>query len=153
MPQCWLRALCFIFSPGSLHYRDVYRRESGRCCTLSFFLTFCLSIHLSRFSFYINVVLESLTSSSIFPSRWELFLIIVRITGIKRGQLLPVSMFSVFRDIHTMLIDTDLCECQNMIINFSRALLFVSLIWRPLHFPCNNFLVSHFWVFLMIKKN
>ena len=30
----------FIFSPGSLHSRDVYRRESGRRCTCSFFLTF-----------------------------------------------------------------------------------------------------------------
>ena len=30
----------FIFSPGSLQYADVYRRESGRCRTLPFFLTF-----------------------------------------------------------------------------------------------------------------
>ena len=33
---------------GCLCYSDVYRRESGRCCTLPFFLTF----HLSRFFFY-----------------------------------------------------------------------------------------------------
>ena len=30
----------FIFSPGSLHYADVYRHESGRCHILPFFLTF-----------------------------------------------------------------------------------------------------------------
>ena len=38
--------LYLIFSPGSLCYSDVYRCESGRCCTLPFVLTF------SRFSFY-----------------------------------------------------------------------------------------------------
>ena len=31
-------------------YKDVYRRESGRCCSLPFFLKF----YLSRFSFYIK---------------------------------------------------------------------------------------------------
>ena len=35
----------FIFSPGSLHYADVYRRESGRCRTLPFFLTFFMTQH------------------------------------------------------------------------------------------------------------
>ena len=30
----------FIFSPGSLHYSDVFRCESGRCRTLPFILTF-----------------------------------------------------------------------------------------------------------------
>ena len=44
----------FIFSLGSTCYADVYRRESRRCCTLPFFLTYFLSFHLSRFSFYIN---------------------------------------------------------------------------------------------------
>ena len=29
----------FIFSPGSLHYGDVYRCESGKCHTLLLFLT------------------------------------------------------------------------------------------------------------------
>ena len=33
-------SLYFIFSPGSLHSSGVYRRESDRCCTLPFFLTF-----------------------------------------------------------------------------------------------------------------
>ena len=28
----------FFFSPGYLCYKDVYRRESGRCCSLPFFL-------------------------------------------------------------------------------------------------------------------
>ena len=49
--------LYFMFSPGSLRSSDVYRRESGRCCTLPFFLTF-LSFHLSRFSFYITIKLQ-----------------------------------------------------------------------------------------------
>ena len=36
-------------------YADVYRLESGRCCTLPFFLTFFfLSFHLYGFSFCIN---------------------------------------------------------------------------------------------------
>ena len=30
----------FMFSLGSLHHVDVYRRESGRCCSLPFFVTF-----------------------------------------------------------------------------------------------------------------
>jgi hypothetical protein len=30
----------FIFSLGYLHYKDVYRHESGRCRSLHFFLTF-----------------------------------------------------------------------------------------------------------------
>ena len=46
--------LYFIFSPGSLHYGNVYRHESGRCHTLPFFYHF-LSFHLSRFSFYTNL--------------------------------------------------------------------------------------------------
>ena len=29
----------FVFSPGSLHYTDVYRHESGRCRTLPFLLS------------------------------------------------------------------------------------------------------------------
>ena len=32
-----------LFSPGSLCYYDVYRCESGRCCTLPLFLTFFIS--------------------------------------------------------------------------------------------------------------
>ena len=42
----------FIFSPGSLHYAAVYRHESGKRCTLPFFLRFHL---FSRFSFYIKM--------------------------------------------------------------------------------------------------
>ena len=33
-------SLYFIFSPDSVRHSDVYRHESGRCCTLAFFLTF-----------------------------------------------------------------------------------------------------------------
>ena len=46
--------LYFMFSLGSLRYSDVYIHESGRCHTLSFFLTF-LSFYLFMFSFYINI--------------------------------------------------------------------------------------------------
>ena len=35
---------------------NVYRHESGRCHTLLPFLTYFLSFHLSRFSFYVNTV-------------------------------------------------------------------------------------------------
>ena len=33
----------FIFASGSLYSSDVYRLESGRCHTLSFFLTFLIT--------------------------------------------------------------------------------------------------------------
>ena len=39
-PQCWLKALYFIFSSGSLHPSDFHRRESGRFRTLPFFLIY-----------------------------------------------------------------------------------------------------------------
>ena len=41
----------FIFSPGPLRYCDVYRRESGRCLTLPFFLTFFIISPFQVFSF------------------------------------------------------------------------------------------------------
>ena len=40
----------FIFSLGYLRYSDVYRYESGRCCSLPF-----LTFYVSRFSFYVNI--------------------------------------------------------------------------------------------------
>ena len=48
-----------IFSSGSLHYSDVYRGESGRCCTPPFFLTFYHFtfpgfLFILIISFYIN---------------------------------------------------------------------------------------------------
>ena len=53
-PQCWLKALYFIFSVGSFRFCDFYRCELGRCCTFPFLLTF-LSFHLSKFSIDINI--------------------------------------------------------------------------------------------------
>ena len=53
--------LYFIFSLGSLYYSDVYTRESGRCRTIPFFLTFFLSFHLFRFSFCINIIYQEIT--------------------------------------------------------------------------------------------
>ena len=38
-PTLWLSSAIDV-TPGSLRYSDVYRHESGRCCTLSFILTF-----------------------------------------------------------------------------------------------------------------
>ena len=43
--------LYFIFSLGSLRSSDIYRHESGRCCTLPFFLKFFLET-LIRWSWY-----------------------------------------------------------------------------------------------------
>jgi len=36
----------FIFSLGSLCYPDIYRCESGKCCTLPFFLTSLFKVFL-----------------------------------------------------------------------------------------------------------
>jgi hypothetical protein len=50
--------LYFIFSPGSLHYSDVYRCESGRCRTLPFFLIIFI------ISLYINSAYPSMNTST-----------------------------------------------------------------------------------------
>jgi len=42
----------YLVSSWSADSRDVYCQEPGRCCSLSFLLTF----YLSRFSFYINTM-------------------------------------------------------------------------------------------------
>ena len=42
----------FIFSPGPLRYCDVYRRESGRCLTLPFFLTVFYPLPFQVFLLY-----------------------------------------------------------------------------------------------------
>ena len=49
-PQCSWKL--FIFSPGYLRYCDVYRCESGRCCTLPFFLTFLIILPFQVFLLY-----------------------------------------------------------------------------------------------------
>ena len=36
----------------TLCYKDVYRHESGRCCSLPFFLTFFISLHFQDFLVY-----------------------------------------------------------------------------------------------------
>ena len=41
-----------LFFHGSLHYSDVYRLESGRFCTLPFFLTF-LSNNMNKYSYFV----------------------------------------------------------------------------------------------------
>ena len=43
---------CGFFSPDYLHYCDVYRCESGRCCTLPFFLTFSIILPSQVFPLY-----------------------------------------------------------------------------------------------------
>ena len=59
-PQCWLKAPGLnVFTLIFLCCADVYRYESGRCCTLLPFLTYFLSFHLSRFSFYINIYVNT----------------------------------------------------------------------------------------------
>ena len=40
-----------------------------------------------------------------------------------------VVLLCVFTYIHALLIDKDLCECQNILIKFLCALLFVSFIF------------------------
>ena len=51
--QCWLKALYFIFSSCSLRSSDLYIRESSRCHTLPFFLTFSTITH---FRFNNNII-------------------------------------------------------------------------------------------------
>ena len=53
----------------------------------------------------------------------------------------------MFTYIHAFLIDKDLCECQKVSNKFPCALLFVSSIWRSLHFLARVFLFfSYFYV-------
>jgi hypothetical protein len=48
-----------VFISMSLSYEDIYRLESGRCYTLLSFVTyFFLSFYLSRFSFYIKIIIK-----------------------------------------------------------------------------------------------
>ena len=56
-PQCWLKALYLIFSPGSLHSSNVYRHESDRCRTLPFFLTFFYHFNFLGFPFILMSLL------------------------------------------------------------------------------------------------
>ena len=44
----------YVFTLIFWCYVDMYRQESGSCCTPLPFLTYFLPFHLSRFSFYIN---------------------------------------------------------------------------------------------------
>ena len=63
-------SLYFFFSPGYLHYCDVYRRESGRCYTLPFFLTFfitiisdkCICDHPSKLSHFTSNITSAFVS-------------------------------------------------------------------------------------------
>ena len=49
--------------------------------------------------------------------------------------------------VHSLLIDKDLCECQNISINFPCALLYASFIWR-IHFFCKSYhFYSYYWLF------
>ena len=42
--QCWLKPPSFyVFTVIYWHYADIFRHESGRCCTLPFFLTYFFS--------------------------------------------------------------------------------------------------------------
>ena len=50
-------SLYFIFSPGYLHYYDVYRHESGRCHCFPLFLTF---YYYYYYYYYYYIVLFSL---------------------------------------------------------------------------------------------
>ena len=49
--------LFHLLSLRSFCSSDVYRRESGRCHSLPFFLKYFSSFYLSRFSFYISRVI------------------------------------------------------------------------------------------------
>ena len=53
-------SLYLICSLVSLYSSNAYRHESGRCCSLSFILTYFLSLYLSRFSFYINILITNM---------------------------------------------------------------------------------------------
>ena len=57
------------------------------------------------------------------------------------------AILLVFTYIHALLIDKDLCECQNILIRFPRDLLFMSFIWRHLHFFV---IISSFYLCLCV---
>ena len=53
----------FIFSLGYLHYYDTYKCESGRCCSLPFFLKFSIICHaLIHFKCVYNLARNLFTS-------------------------------------------------------------------------------------------
>ena len=56
-------------------------------------------------------------------------------------------LYHVFTYIHALLTDKNLCECQNVLIIFPCALLFVSFSQRPLRFLGKFLLYSYFCVF------
>jgi hypothetical protein len=62
-------SLYFIFSPGSLHYSDVDRHESGRCRNLLFFLTFFIKFPCVICIFYPE-------TSSFFQYKFPLVILI-----------------------------------------------------------------------------
>ena len=72
-------SLYLIFSLDSLHSSNVYRRESDRRGTLPFFLSF----HLSRFSFYINLIF--LENVSLFIS--EIYALLLLFSNFKVSAL------------------------------------------------------------------
>ena len=70
-------SLYFIFSPDSLRSSDIFRRESGRCHTVSFFFTY-LSFHLDYpfFLFHLPVIIwmNYLNVFTTFPEISSLFI-------------------------------------------------------------------------------
>ena len=98
-PQCWAEnsILYFIFSLGYLCYEDVYRQESGRWCSLHFFLTFLLSFSLTQClltsaqcdSFYVG---ESKNSLFFRINKWP-------------PVLLPVTIHTKSLDRYSLSID------------------------------------------------
>ena len=57
-------------------------------------------------------------------------------------------LYHVFTYNHSILIDKDLCECQNILIKFPCAFLFVSFIRRNLYFFHKSY--SLLFLFLML---
>ena len=52
------RVYVYLIFPGYFHYCDIYRRESGRCSTLPFSLTFFFYFTFPGFSFILTCCLQ-----------------------------------------------------------------------------------------------
>ena len=99
----------FIFPLGSLRYADVYRHESGRCCTLPFFLTFFYHFTLPGFQF---IWMKSTEDNTMDSPTQPLILSPSRTPLLPSGPCTLGLMHTQQQDVCVLLIDKGLSEIE-----------------------------------------